>query len=243
MATKDQAPEIDTKVAPCTGQDDAIEHALEHAMKNLRKTRKPREAAMAKSSSTNEPQPGGIEPHKSKVKTRASTKVVKQAKPKGLQDEVSEEKFDLKGQLTLKELRFVEFYLTGDLTVDKAMESAGYKGYHRKSLYRLGRKIVEKYESSAGDHRKIMREMGYGETKAIKMLIDSATNAKSEMVRLNARAILAKCLGLHQDVVAVNQGIQIIITGRGEGQTGGGRPAQVNQDQPRALPATLSITK
>jgi hypothetical protein len=116
-------------------------------------------------------------------------------------------------------------------------------GYHKKSLYRLSRKIVEKYESSAGDHRKIMRAMGYGETKAIKMLIDSATNAKSEMVRLNARAILAKCLGLHQDVVAVNQGIQNNIKGRGAGQTGGGRPAQVNQDQPRALPATLSITK
>jgi hypothetical protein len=61
---------------------------------------------------------------------------------------------------------------------------------------------------------KIMRGMGYVEVKAIEMFIDSAKNTKSEMVKFNARAILAKCLGLHQDVVAVNQGIQIIIKGR-----------------------------
>ena len=152
-------------------------------------------------------------------------------------------KLDLKAEMTQRELKFLGIYLTGEHNLDKAMILAGFEGYHPHSLYRLGRKIVQKYEQQAGDHRKIMRAMGYGETKVLKLLIDSAENAKSEMVRLNARAILAKCLGLHQDVVAVNQGIQIIIRGRGEGQTGGGRPAQVNQDQPRALPATLSITK
>jgi hypothetical protein len=237
--TKNKGTKVDFKAEPCSGQDDV----LKCAMMNLRKSRKPREAAMAKSSSTNDPQPGGPEPHKSKAKTRASTKVVKQAKPKGLQDEVSEEKFDLKGQLTLKELRFIEFYLTGDVTVDKAMESAGYVGYHKKSLYRLSRKIVEKYESSAGDHRKIMRAMGYGETKAIEMLIDSAENAKSEMVRLTARITLAKCLGLHQDFVAVNQGIQIIIKGREPVEHAPGRPAQGRQVPARSLPATMAITK
>ena len=89
----------------------------------------------------------------------------------------------------------------------------------------------------AGDHRKIMRAMGYGEVKAIEMLIDSAENAKSEMVKLNARIALAKCLGLNQDVVQTHLGVNIIITGRSqrppEPVEGGGRPAQVNQDRPR----------
>lgn len=226
MVTKDQGPKIDTEVVSCTGQDDA----LKRAMMDLRKHRKPRQTVPVTKSGP-----------KAKPKSRA--KNAKQEKLEGLQDAVLDEKFALSGQLTMMELRFIEFYLTGELTVDKAMESAGYKGYHKKSLYRLSRKIVEKYESSAGDHRKIMRAMGYGETKAIAMLIDSAENAKSEMVRLTARITLAKCLGLHQDVVAANQGIQIIIKGRGEGSAGGARPALVNQDQPRALPATLSITK
>ena len=222
MTTK-RKPEVDPKEAPCTDGE------LKVAMQNLR--RPPRRKTPPASAAAK-----GTPKDNKKAKT-------KRANPVGLENETPKEKFDLKGQLSLKEQRFIELYLTGDLTVDKAMESAGYVGYHKKSLYRLSRKIVEKYESSAGDHRKIMRAMGYGETKAIEMLIDSAENAKSEMVRLTARITLAKCLGLHQDVVAVNQGIQIIIRGRGEGQTGGGRPAQVNQDQPRALPATLSITK
>lgn len=84
-----------------------------------------------------------------------------------------------------------------------------------------------------------MREMGYGETKAIEMLIDSATNAKSEMVKLNARATLAKCLGLHQDVVAVNQGIQIVIKGRGEGPAA----VQVQREPAKMLPRVMAITK
>lgn len=153
-------------------------------------------------------------------------------------------RFDLKEQLTLKELKFIEFYLTGDLTIDKAMESAGYVGYHVKSLYRLGRRIVEKYESQAGDHRKIMRAMGYGETKAIENLIDSANNAKSDMVKLNARIALAKCLGLNNDVIQTHLGVNIIITGRSQRPPdpveGGARPAQIHAVQP---PKPRQITR
>lgn len=220
-------PKVDFEGVPCADQDDA----LKRAMVDLRKSRKPRQTAM-------ETKPGP----KSKPKSRA--KNAKLEKPDGRQTAVLDEKFAFSGQLTLKELRFIELYLTGDLTVDKAMESAGYKGYHTKSLYRLGRKIVEKYESSAGDHRKIMRAMGYGEVKAIEMLIDSAENAKSEMVKLNARVALAKCLGLNNDVVQTHLGVNIIITGRSapscEPLEGGGRPAQVHVVP---APKPLQITK
>lgn len=160
----------------------------------------------------------------------------------GIED--SKPGFDLKAQLTVKELKFIELYVTGEHTVETAMESAGYIGYHPNSLYRIGRKIVQKYESQAGDHRKVMRAMGYGEVKAIEMLIDSAKNAKSEMVKLNARVALAKCLGLYQDVVQSHVGVNIIITGRSprppEPVEGGGRPAQVHVVQ-AAKP--LQITK
>lgn len=155
----------------------------------------------------------------------------------------------LKDQLTAMEAKFIELYLSGQLSVDKAMIAAGYEGYHPNSLYRLGRKIVQKYESSAGDHRKIMRAMGYGETKAIEMLIDSAKNAKSDMVKLNARIALAKCLGLNNDVIQTHLGVNIIITGRSQHQPaaepieGGGRPALMRQEQPKDLPMAISITK
>lgn len=56
-----------------------------------------------------------------------------------------------------------------------------------------------------------MRAMGYGETKVIEMLIDSAENAKSEVVRLNARVILAKCLGMMRETMDIQTGISIII--------------------------------
>jgi len=223
MTTK-RKPEIDSKAAPCTGQDDA----LKRAMMDLRKPRKPRQTAP-------ETKPGP----KAKPKSRA--KNAKQEKLEGLQDAVVDEKFTLSGQLTMMELRFIEFYLTGDLTVDKAMESAGYKGYHRKSLYRLGRKIVEKYENQAGEHRKTFRAVGAGEVSVAQGLLKLATTAKSEMVRLNSWIAIGKILGLTQDVVAVNQGIQIVIKGRGDDS---GRPAvQVRQEASRVPPRTMAITK
>jgi len=218
MAIKDQGPEIDTEVAACTGQDDA----LKRAMVDLRKRRQ----------TAPETKPGP----KAKPNKNA-----KQEKLEGLQDAVLDEKFALSGQLTMMELRFIEFYLTGDLTVDKAMESAGYKGYHRKSLYRLGRKIVEKYENQAGEHRKTFRAVGAGEVSVAQGLLKLATTAKSEMVRLNSWIAIGKILGLTQDVVAVNQGIQIVIKGRGDDS---GRPAvQVRQEASRVPPRTMAITK
>lgn len=232
---------------------------LKDAMQALRPVRQPKPI-------TQEPAISGIPsdipapPPKAKA-PRAKKKAAKPARPKAkppklevLVPEVLEDdgkngieegsRFDLKEQLTLKELKFIEFYLTGDLTIDKAMESAGYVGYHVKSLYRLGRRIVEKYESQAGDHRKIMRARGYGEVKIIELLIDSAEFAKSEMVKLNARIALAKCLGLNQDVVQSHVGVNIIITGRSqrppEPVEGGGRPAQIHAVQP---PKPRQITK
>jgi hypothetical protein len=228
MATKNKGPKIDNGTAPATDMDGQ----LRAAMQGLRPVEK----------ST----PVSVPAKPARSKKAKSKKVDKDVKPEVLENEAPTEMFSMKGQLTLKEQLFVELYLTGDLTLDKAMESAGYIGYHPNSLYRLGRKIVQKYESLVGDHRKIMRAMGYGETKVLNLLIDSAINAKSEMVRLNARTFLAKCLGMQQDVIDVVSGISIVFNAAQPGAQpepgpGGGRPA--NQVEPKPLPRAITITR
>jgi hypothetical protein len=149
------------------------------------------------------------------------------------------ERIKLKEQLTLKELKFIELYLTGDLTVDKAMELAGYGEYSKDWRYKLSQKIIIKYESQAGDHRKIFRDIGAGELAIAQGLLKLATTAKSEMVRLNAWLGLAKCLGLTKEVVEGVQGIKIIINAaNGESlQVGVCTPASPVQ----ALPLPTSI--
>jgi hypothetical protein len=224
MTTK-RKPEVNPKAAPCT--DDELKVAMQNLRRSPRRNPTPPSAA-------------------AKAIPKDSKKArIKRTNPSGLANETPKEKFDLKGQLNLKEQRFIELYLTGDLTVDQAMESAGYTGYHKKSLYRLGRKIVEKYEWSTDDHQKIFRAIGAGETAVAQGLLNLAQNAKSEMVQLNAWTDMAKCLGLTREVVEGLAGVKIVInSSRGLGDKPGQHwPAQVNPDQPPALPAPLSITR
>jgi hypothetical protein len=119
--------------------------------------------------------------------------------------------FDIKAQLNQQELRFMEIYLSGGITLINAMKSAGYIGYNDQSLYRLAKKIVEKYESQGGDHRKTMRALGFGEVKVIKLMIDAATNFKTEAVKVKAREILGKWLGLQQEELEGVEGITLVI--------------------------------
>lgn len=121
----------------------------------------------------------------------------------------------LKDQMTLKELKFIGYFLTGENTIERSMILAGYDGYHQKSLYRLGRKIVEKYESQVDDHRKIFREMGAGEVAVVEGLLQLARHAKSEMVKLNAWSMIAKCLGLTKEILEGAGGVTIVFEGSG----------------------------
>jgi hypothetical protein len=146
-------------------------------------------------------------------------------------------KYDLKEDMTDKELRFIYFYLAGGITIEDSMKLAGYTGYHPHYLYKLGKMIVNKYECQTDDHRKIFRAVGAGETTIAQGLLFLAQNAKSEMVRLNAWTGLAKCLGLTKEVLEGVEGIQIVIN------SSRGLPAQ---ETPKGLPPTsgsLRITK
>jgi hypothetical protein len=236
------------QTAPPAPQVEALPGAASPKPKAKLKAKRPKAAATAKPGKPGpkpKPQPKAAGPARSKVLV---PEILDENSENGISSEngIEDDKpsFDLKAQLTVKELKFIELYLVGDHNVETAMESAGYTGYHPHSLYRLGRRIVQKYESQAGDHRKIMRAMGYGESKIIELLIDSAEKAKSDMVKLNARVALAKCLGLNNDVVQTHLGVNIIITGRSQrppgAVEGGGRPAQIHAVQ---APKARQITK
>lgn len=160
----------------------------------------------------------------------------------------ADQQIDFKAQLTDKELRFIAAYLSGNMSKENAMIEAGYGDYSQNHRYFLAKRIIEKYESGAGDHRKIFRAVGAGEVAVARGLIDLARNAKSEMVRLNAWAMIAKCLGLQKDVVDLAGGISIVVnTGPQQptGQPGGGgsRPTITNQSAPKAPRTSLTILK
>jgi hypothetical protein len=189
-----------------------------------------------------------------KKKKKSSQQVPKTIKESGnIPDSIDisinnhNEKLDLTGKMTDKETRFIYFYMAGGISVEDAMILAGYKGYHPHHLSQLGKKIINKHECQADDHRKIFRAVGAGETAIAMGLLHLAQNAKSEMVKLNAWTALAKCLGLTKEVVEGVEGIQIVInSSRGLEKPGQHRPAQVNNDQPEAPvapPGTLQITR
>jgi hypothetical protein len=160
--------------------------------------------------------------------------------------DVSNENYDVKGEFTLKELRFIHFYLSGQangrITIEEAMIQAGYDKVGETYRRQLGRNIIRKYECQTDDHRKIFRAVGAGETAIAMGLLTLAQTAKSEMVRLNAWTALAKCLGLTKEVLEGVEGIQIVINSS-RGLPSQGPPAQ---EAPKALPASsgsLQITK
>jgi|WetSurMetagenome_2_1015567.scaffolds.fasta_scaffold174819_1 hypothetical protein len=156
--------------------------------------------------------------------------------------DVSNENYDIKGEFTLRELRFIHFYLSGQVdgkkTIEESMILAGYENVGETYRRQLGRNIIRKYECQTDDHRKIFRAVGAGETAVAQGLLTLAQTAKSEMVRLNAWTALAKCLGLTKEVVEGVEGIQIVInSSRGLAKPG---------EPPKDLPPTsgsLQITE
>lgn len=130
----------------------------------------------------------------------------------------------LKDQITEKELKFLEIYLKGGHNIEEAAILAGYEGYSQRHLYRIGQKIVEKYESQVEDHRIILRAMGAGEVEIINGLLKLARKAKSEMVRLNAWSQLSKILGLTKEQLEGAGGLTIVFEGPSEAQPSPGAP-------------------
>jgi hypothetical protein len=149
---------------------------------------------------------------------------------------------DLKSKMTVKELSFLSSYLSGGVTVIQAMDSAGYGDYHENARYQLARKIIQKYETQAPDHRNIFRAMGAGEVAVVEGLLNLAQKGKSEAVRLNAWSMIAKCIGLTKDQVESAGGITIIFEAADKPALAPGAPPALPGGEPRpaaGLPGPL----
>ncbi len=156
----------------------------------------------------------------------------------------------IKNQLNEKELKFLELYLSGEYTIEKAMNAAGYIGYNLKYLYRLSRKIVEKFESRAADSRKIARAIGAGEVFIIKTLYSLAKDSKSEKIRGDNAMNLAKILGLTKEQLEGAGGVTIVFEGPGaqtQALPGAPPPLPPSQGDLKVVPAAnrkpMMITK
>jgi hypothetical protein len=123
----------------------------------------------------------------------------------------------LKGKLTNQELSFLEIYfnskhLKGEnrFTVDKAMISAGYGNFSQTTRYKLARKIVQKYEQTAPDARKVFSSLGYGPVRVALGVIHHAENSPPT-VSLNALKLAAQCQGMIEQTTDPAAGITINI--------------------------------
>jgi hypothetical protein len=154
---------------------------------------------------------------------------------------------DVKTELSGRELTFLKLHLLEGIDQINALKLAGYRSTQEKYLQYLAKKILVRYESQAGDHRKIFRSLGGGETAVAQGLLKLATTARSEQVRLNAWTVIAKCLGLQKDTIDIATGISIVINVARQAETepgpGGGRPALIPQEQHKQVQSAITITK
>jgi hypothetical protein len=182
-------------------------------------------------------------PKRGRGRPKGSTKAKPPCDPSEFENSDIKSAANFKEQLTLKEMNFLQIYFSGRITIEKAMIAAGYKDYNPKWRYVIARKILEKYESQAGDHRKIFREIGAGEVAVVRGLLELAQNARSENVRRQAWADIAACLGLKKEILEPFQGVQVII--RGKEDKPGDQATKPETDKPKVVPITktLQITK
>ena len=160
---------------------------------------------------------------------------------------------DMKSPLTLQEIGFLEHYFISpyspqieELSKDDAMILAGFGHLSKLQRNRIANKILGKYESQAGDVRKIFGDIGFGQTQIARGIKDKALNAVSEMVSLNALKLAAQCTRMVEEPATSHQGVNIIINCGTEPAGGPGAPARpVNVlVQGSDLPAKpLQITK
>jgi len=133
--------------------------------------------------------------------------------------------------LTIKEAKFLEYYISGDYTIEAAMIKAGYEGYSQSQIYYLAGEIRKKVELQADDHKKLFRELGAGEILVVKTLL-SLIEDPSAKIRLGAVTQLAKILDLTKEQLDGAGGITLILE-----SAEGARVQIVGQGAP-PLPAT-----
>ncbi len=122
-----------------------------------------------------------------------------------------ENKFNIKDVLTVKELIFLENFISGDYTIQEAMILAGYGNLSERWIYQIAQKTIRKYENSGQEAKKVFRDIGFGELSVAKGIKKLAQQGKSEVVQLNAYALAAKCLQMTQEAPVLQVGFQVVI--------------------------------
>jgi hypothetical protein len=113
--------------------------------------------------------------------------------------------------LNLQEIKFLELYLSGKHTKKSAMIKAGFKHRSDYGLYFRANSIIKRYERGAADKADIFRDIGLGEVQIAKNIEKLASRSRSEMVKVQANSLAAKCLRLTDAPPPTHAGIQIVI--------------------------------
>ena len=154
-----------------------------------------------------------------------------------LNEDIKNNSINIKDKLTNQELSFLEIYfnsrhLKGQdrVTIDRAMISAGYDNFPENTRYNIAKKIVQKYEKTAPEARKIFSALGYGPVKTALGIIDHAENSPPT-VSLNALKLAAACQGMIEQTQDAAAGITInILTAPPAGSPAGPGPVVEVQD-------------
>ena len=153
--------------------------------------------------------------------------------PEILDLEAQTDKIDCKSALTLQEQIFLDLHLIEKKAIKDAMIQAGYNDLPERTLYFRAKKILQKYEAKAGDHRNIFRAIGLGEVR-VAMGILELCNSKNEKNKALGLQLASKCLGLQREVMEGGQGVTVIIQGP-DSQIW---PSTLAPPTPPALPGT-----
>jgi hypothetical protein len=123
-----------------------------------------------------------------------------------------------KDKLTPQEALFLSIYLETPITganqkvsINEAMIRAGYVDMGEGNRYRIAKRIIKKYESSAPGTPEIFRAIGFGEVEIARGIAKKALEAQSEAVSLRAHELAARCTKMTEPEAQSGSRVNIII--------------------------------
>jgi len=112
---------------------------------------------------------------------------------------------------TKQEKKFLEIYLSGKVSREKALALSGYKITDNKKSIIIANRILEKHVRRV-DLRQILRSVGLSEIRIAKMVLQIAEDlTNTAKTRLAALELAAKMLGMTRDFDTGYQGAEIVI--------------------------------
>jgi hypothetical protein len=114
-------------------------------------------------------------------------------------------------KLTEREEKLIMIFLAyPKLEKWKIAQMAGYKCSSKSAFNNAFNMVMEKYDC-AGDHKRIFRQVGFGEARIAMRIRELALHSKSDQVALNACALAAKCLDMTKTEIDLVEGFGVIV--------------------------------